>query len=68
MQPAQHEMAKSLPGLATPWPDPRVWSVTRRLLALSRWEIERGPESDAAKNARSSLCERTAGLVPSEEW
>lgn len=56
------------PGCATPWPDPRRWSVTRRLLALWRWEYERGPDSVAATNARRSLSTRTAGMVPDEEW
>jgi len=51
-----------VPGLATPWPDPRKYSVTRRLLALWRWEWERGEDSDAARNARTSLVNRTAGL------
>lgn len=61
-EPQQHEMAKSLPGLATPWPEPRRWPVTRRLLAMWRWEWERGAHSDAAKNARRSLECRVAGL------
>lgn len=56
------------PGCATPWPNPKRYSVTRRLLALWRWEWERGPESDAAVNARRSLVNRTAALVPEEEW
>jgi hypothetical protein len=55
-------MAKSLPGLATPWPDPRRYAVTRRLLALWRWEWERGPDSTAARNARASLEARTEAL------
>ena len=62
MEPTTNDMAKSLPGLATPWPNPRTFPVTRRLLALWRWEWERGPNSEAAKNARTSLQNRVAGL------
>lgn len=51
-----------VPGLATPWPEHRRWSVTRRLLALWRWEWERGEDSEAAKNARKSIENRLAGL------
>lgn len=51
-----------VPGLATPWPDARKFAVTRRLLALWRWEWERGEDSEAAKNARKSLENRLAGL------
>jgi hypothetical protein len=54
--------AKELPGLATPWPDPRHFPVTRRLLAMWRWEWERGEDSEAARNARKSLENRVAGL------
>lgn len=56
------------PGCGVPWPDPRRYPVVRRLLALWRWEYERGPESDAAQNARRSLVNRTAALVPETEW
>lgn len=62
MEPEPHEMAKSLPGLGTPWPNPRKYAVTRRLLALWRWEWERGEHSEAAKNARRSLENRVAAL------
>lgn len=55
-------MAKSLPGLATPWPDPRRYAVTRRLLAYWRWAWERGEDSEAARNARRSLENRVASL------
>ncbi len=51
-----------IPGLATPWPPHRRWPVTRRLLALWRWEAERGEDSDAARNARTSLRNRIAKL------
>jgi hypothetical protein len=51
-----------IPGLATPWPDARRFPVTRRLLALWRWEWERGPDSEAACNARRSVEERVAPL------
>lgn len=61
-EPDTKDMAKSLPGLATPWPNPRRWPVTRRLLALWRWEWERGPQSDAAQNARRSVENRVAAL------
>lgn len=56
------------PGCGVPWPCPRRYRVTRRLLALWRWEWERGPDSEAATNARRSLVNRTAALVPPEEW
>ncbi len=49
-------------GLATPWPEPRRWPMARRLLACWRWESERGEDSDAVKNARASLAERTRSL------
>lgn len=49
-------------GLATPWPTVPRWSVTRRLLALWRWEHERGKDSEAARNARKSLETKLAGL------
>ena len=62
MEPTTTDMAKSLPGLATPWPNPRTFPVTRRLLALWRWEWERGPNSEAAKNARTALVNRVAAL------
>lgn len=51
-----------VPGLATPWPNPRKFAVTRRLLALWRWEWERGEDSEAAANARRSIENRLAGL------
>lgn len=50
------------PGLGTPWPEHRRFPVTRRLLALWRWEWERGADSQAANNARKSLETRLAGL------
>lgn len=56
------------PGCATPWPNPRRYPVVRRLLALWRWEYERGPDSEAARNARRSLVNRTAGLVEEDTW
>jgi hypothetical protein len=56
------EDSKDLPGLATPGPDPKHYPVTRRLLAYGRWEHERGPDSDAARNARMSLINRAAAL------
>jgi hypothetical protein len=59
---AHNAMSGEAPGLATPWPDPRRWSVTRRLLAMWRWEWERGPDSDAARNARRSVEVRTEVL------
>lgn len=49
-------------GLASPWPDARRFPCTRRLLAMWRWEWERGPGSEAATNARKSLESRLAGL------
>lgn len=49
-------------GLQTPWPSPKAWPVTRRLLAMWRWEHERGPDSEAACNARRSLQERTESI------
>jgi hypothetical protein len=57
-----------IPGLASPWPDPRRYPVTRRLLALWRWEAERGPDSEAANNARRSLVNRTAALTEEDTW
>jgi hypothetical protein len=51
-----------IPGLAGPWPDHRRWSVTRRLLAHWRWEAERGEDSEAAKNSRKSIEQRTEAL------
>lgn len=51
-----------VPGLAGPWPNPLRYPVTRRLLALWRWEHERGENSEAAHNARKSLLNRTAAL------
>jgi hypothetical protein len=57
-----------VPGCAVPWPHPKRWSVTRRLLALWRWEHERGPDSDAANNARRSLRDRTSAIVDEETW
>lgn len=57
-----------VPGCATPWPHPRRFPTVRRLLALWRWEYERGPDSDAAQNARRSLVNRTAALVDESEW
>jgi hypothetical protein len=56
------------PGCGVPWPDPRRYPVTRRLLALWRWEWERGPDSDAATNARQSLVNRTAGIIEEDTW
>lgn len=55
-------MANQFPGLDTPWPDAKKFKVTRRLLALWRWEWERGADSLAAQNARRSLENRLAGL------
>ena len=49
-------------GLATPWPDPKRYAVTRRLLAMWRWEAERGEDSEAARNARASLVARVGEL------
>lgn len=57
-----HNAMDRVPGLDTPWPDARRWAITRRLLALWRWEHERGPDSDAACNARKSLQNRAAAL------
>jgi hypothetical protein len=54
--------AVQAPGLATPWPNPKRFPVTRRLLAYWRWEAERGEDSEAARNARTSLVNRTAGI------
>lgn len=51
-----------IPGLDTPWPEPRHWPITRRLLALWRWEAERGEDSLAAHNARRSIENRAAAL------
>lgn len=51
-----------VPGLATPWPDPRKFPVTRRLMAYWRWEHERGEGSEAARNARRSVENRAATL------
>jgi hypothetical protein len=56
-EPKGPSMAKSLPGLGTPWPDRRVWSITRRLLALWRWEWEKGEDSTEAANTRASIHE-----------
>lgn len=52
-----------MPGLATPWPDRHKFANTRRLLAAWRWEWERGPDSDAARNAYKSIQEHTAPLT-----
>lgn len=60
-------MTQEHQGLQTPWPDPRVWSVTRRLLASWRWEAERGPDSIAAQNARASVEHRVEGLGVDEQ-
>ncbi len=49
-------------GLATPWPNPKRFVVTRRLLAYWRWAGERGEDSPSARNARTSLENRTAAL------
>jgi hypothetical protein len=55
-------MSDETPGLASPWPDARRYPVTRRLLALWRWEAARGPDSETARNALRSLSDRVAGL------
>lgn len=52
----------TIPGLASPWPCPRRFAVTRRLFAYWRWEAERGEHSQAATNARNSIRNRVAGL------
>lgn len=51
-----------VPGLDTPWPDARVWPVTRRLFAWWRWCWERGVDSVAARNALNSIRNRAAAL------
>lgn len=51
---------KDLPGLATPWPHRVKFANTRRLLAMWRWEWERGQDDSAAVNARASVLEHTA--------
>ncbi len=55
-------LTRVVPGLAAPWPDARRYPVTRRLLALWRWDAERGADSEAVRNAAASLSRRTAGL------
>jgi hypothetical protein len=57
-----HNAMEPVPGLATPWPHPKRFPITRRLFAWWRWEHERGPESDAARNAHTSLANRVAVL------
>lgn len=62
MQRERSRLSPTAQGLDGPWPNPLRFPVTRRLLALWRWEYERGPDSDAAKNARRSVENRTAAL------
>lgn len=58
----EEDPVNEVPGLASPWPNPHRYPITRRLLALWRWEWERGENSEAAYNARRSLENRTAGI------
>jgi hypothetical protein len=55
-------MPNDIPGLDAPWPNPKRFPVSRRLLAYWRWAEERGEDSDAARNARKSIENRVAAL------